>query len=675
MLKRLLTTLVLLCSLSVAKAQVNTDHMIEVGRNALHFEDYVLAVKYFNMVIGAKPYLAKPYYYRAIAKFNLGDYAGAVDDASKAIELSPFVTGSYEIRSWAYALLGKYHEAIEGYKIALENKPYALELWRNYALCYRDIGDYDGAMAVLDTMRAKAPGNTFPLRLRSEIHMKQGDTLAAMANLDTLLTIDKYDHEAYMARAIINLGMKRFEEVEEDLTEAIWLLPQCGYYINRGLARIELGNLRGAMEDYNMAIDIEPQNPLARMNRALLRERVGDYNRAIEDYSFVLECVPDHIRARYARALLLKQTGDWKGAVDDLTKVLEEFPHFDVGYELRAEMYRNMGLGDKAAADDMAAFNAKVWVTHINVDGKNEPTQEEIEKRKRRQEADDLNNYNKQQAAENPDFTYEQKYDSEYRGQIQFKDVYVELCPLYAITYYKKMSEVDGTVHYHHELDLLQHIARLPLPLQLTASEQALDETQIAYHFKDIERQTARFDKDWDEAILHFVRGLDYYLVQDLSAAIDDFTHAIGINGSLWLSYYCRAVARHKQMESVRAEDTSAEDSKSVTLPEDFIAKGRLTDYQLILADLNKVIDLAPDFAYSYYNRGNVLSRLKDYHAAIVSYDEALALEPTLAEAYYNRGITYIFLGENARGVADLSKAGELGLYNAYNLIKRFAKN
>ena len=89
---------------------------------------------------------------------------------------------------------------------------------------------------------------------------------------------------------------------------------------------------------------------------------------------------------------------------------------------------------------------------------------------------------------------------------------------------------------------------------------------------------------------------------------------------------------------------------------------------------MNKAIDLAPDFAYSYYNRGNVLSQLKDYRAAIVSYDEAIALEPNLAEAYYNRGLTYIFVGENARGIADLSKAGELGLYSAYNLIKRFAE-
>ena len=42
------------------------------------------------------------------------------------------------------------------------------------------------------------------------------------------------------------------------------------------------------------------------------------------------------------------------------------------------------------------------------------------------------------------------------------------------------------------------------------------------------------------------------------------------------------------------------------------------------------------------------------------------------AEAYFNRGLTYIYIGENEKGLADLSKAGELGIYQAYNLITRF---
>ena len=672
--RRILLLPLLLCLSLQVRAQVNTDYMMRVGINASYYNDYVLAIKYFNQVISAKPYLAEPYFYRARAKYNLGDFVGAEKDAAKGIDLNPFITGNYEIRSLARIQQKRFVEAISDYETVLGMCPDAINLWRNYSLCSWEIKDYDRAMAAIDSIRSKSPNYTFAFRFRSEILLERGDTLGAIANLDSVLTIDKYDHSAYMARSIINLGLKRYEEVESDLTQAIKLFPDCGHYINRSIAREELGNLRGAMDDLDMAVQLDPDNALARMNRGLMREKVGDYNRAIEDYSFVLECVPDHIRARYARAMLSTQTGDWELAVKDLTKLINEFPDFIDLYTMRAKLYRNMGKDDLALADEIAAINLNVLAMHANIGGNDEPSQEEIEKMKRKKEMQNLNNYKKKEEAKNPRSAYEREFSAEHRGQIQHKDVYVELRPLYAISYYQRKNDIDAMVHYHRELEMVQRTSKLPLPLVITASEQALDEEQIAFHFKDIEKQTARFGEGGEEALLLFARGLDFYLVQDLEAAIDDFTQAIIADGSLWMSYYCRAVARYKQMESARNGNNAPVEVKSASMPADFMMDASINDYQLILSDLNKVIDLAPDFAYSYYNRGNILAWLKDYRAAIVSYNEAIAIEPNLAEAYYNRGLTYIFLGENARGVADLSKAGELGLYSAYNLIKRFAE-
>ena len=48
-----------------------------MGRNALYYEDYVLAIQYFNEVIEAKPYLYEPYYYRGVAKYYLGEIGRA----------------------------------------------------------------------------------------------------------------------------------------------------------------------------------------------------------------------------------------------------------------------------------------------------------------------------------------------------------------------------------------------------------------------------------------------------------------------------------------------------------------------------------------------------------------------------------------------------------------------
>ena len=53
----------------------------------------------------------------------------------------------------------------------------------------------------------------------------------------------------------------------------------------------------------------------------------------------------------------------------------------------------------------------------------------------------------------------------------------------------------------------------------------------------------------------------------------------------------------------------------------------------------------------------------------------AIEKDPNLAEAWYNRGLTYLANKQQQEAISDLSKAGELGLYSAYSIIKRNRKN
>ena len=73
-------------------AQINTDRVLAIGRNALYFEDYVLSIQYFNQVIKSKPWLAEPYFYRAVAKINLDDFKGAEEDCTLCLQRNPFLT-------------------------------------------------------------------------------------------------------------------------------------------------------------------------------------------------------------------------------------------------------------------------------------------------------------------------------------------------------------------------------------------------------------------------------------------------------------------------------------------------------------------------------------------------------------------------------------------------------
>ena len=67
-----------------------------------------------------------------------------------------------------------------------------------------------------------------------------------------------------------------------------------------------------------------------------------------------------------------------------------------------------------------------------------------------------------------------------------------------------------------------------------------------------------------------------------------------------------------------------------------------------------------------------MLCAQKNYDAAIEHYTKAISCDNDFAEAYFNRGLTRIYIDQVEEGIADLSKAGELGIYQAYNLITRF---
>ena len=57
--------------------------------------------------------------------------------------------------------------------------------------------------------------------------------------------------------------------------------------------------------------------------------------------------------------------------------------------------------------------------------------------------------------------------------------------------------------------------------------------------------------------------------------------------------------------------------------------------------------------------------------AAYDDYTQAIALAPELAEAWFNRGLVQLYMKDTRKGCIDLSKAGELGIKEAYIVLKR----
>lgn len=75
------------------------------------------------------------------------------------------------------------------------------------------------------------------------------------------------------------------------------------------------------------------------------------------------------------------------------------------------------------------------------------------------------------------------------------------------------------------------------------------------------------------------------------------------------------------------------------------------------IADYTKAIDLQPDFAQAYLNRGLAHAGQNCPTEAIADYNKAIALQSDYAEAYLNRGATHLAQNRLKEATADFEQA------------------
>ena len=64
-----------------------------------------------------------------------------------------------------------------------------------------------------------------------------------------------------------------------------------------------------------------------------------------------------------------------------------------------------------------------------------------------------------------------------------------------------------------------------------------------------------------------------------------------------------------------------------------------------------------------------------EHIASIDTYTRAIELYPYMGDAYFNRGLVLIYLKDKEKGCIDMSRAGELGIQDAYGIIKKYCED
>ena len=674
--KRMIILAAALLSMVRVEAQINTEQMLNIGRNALYFEDYVLSIQYFNQVIKAKPYLAMPYFYRAVAKINLDDYSGAEADCDKALEINPFIVDAYQVRGIARQTLKKNREAIADYDMGLKYMPEEKVFMVNKAICQEDLKDYDGSEATYSQLLKLYPNYDRGYLARAQLMLAKGDTLRALDDVNKCISLTKGLASAYVIRSQIEMNhQKDYNAALADMNEAIKLEPHfAGYFINRAFMKYNLDDYFGAMADYDYALELDPTSVAAHFNRGLLNVEVSENDKAIKDFTYVLNSDPNNFLARYNRALLYAKTGQYDKAIPDYDAVLEKYPDFEAGLFARSECKRRMG--DVAGGERDYNRSRELQKQKKRIE-EYDPEKDENRTEPEEESASAvMNKFNTLLTVET-DSKITPKYENKSRGRVQDRNFQIDPEPMFFLSYYDVNNKLRETTNYVKELTEINESRLLPFTLVLTNATANLQEQDIDKHFSSIEYYTGLLAASQPRSVDYFARAIDFLMVKNPEAAISDLDKAIGMSEKFALAYFARAYARYVQytMQSLSATatdtPTKSSDAKNMAMlagRKDAMALGE------IIADLDLVLKYSPKNVYAMYDKGYIYMLMQDNTAAVSAYSNAIEVKPDFGEAYYNRGLVYLRLGNKEKGLADLSKAGELGILPSYNVLKRMQR-
>ncbi|WP_430809685.1 MULTISPECIES: tetratricopeptide repeat protein [unclassified Carboxylicivirga] len=677
----------------LTKAQINTDRMLTIGKNALYFEDYVLAIQYFNKVIKVKPYLSDPYFYRGLAKYYLEDYNGAELDLNTCLRKNPFLVDAYNVRGIIMSKKDNHERAIKDYSQGLRIEPGNINLLINRGNSHSASENYEAAIEDFDRIIKKKPSLLSAYLSRGAAKIHAGDSLGALADYSHVVKLNPYLSDGFAFRGILYYQMQRFQEALQDYNKVIELKSDYpGYYMTRGVIRYQLDDLRGTMADFDKVIKLDPKNSVAYNNRGILRAQIGDKNRAIEDFSRVLALDPSDLLTLYNRALLFLDLGQSKRALNDFNIIIDNYPNFGPAYYNRSLAKQNLGDINGARLDYSTAVkldadkrNQQDMLAAKDNKSAGKQTKENGRKATRKKSDKDIRNYDKLAVLD--DFGEEEQEEEEFesiRGKIQNRDIFIDLEPVFGLTYYPGDTLLSRPPYYEKEVMAFNKKELYERPLVITNREVEAEGLQYIRLTNAINNITEELQDDATDRAILITRGVLYSMVMNYSSAMADYNELLKSDPNNVVALFNRAYARHKMVEIIKALEAETKVDNNVMLQGPIKSRGTsstnipdhestsILDYELILQDLNRVIELSPNFEAAYYNRAIIHCIKRNFLQGVEDFTRAIERNPEFAEAYFNRGLTLIYLEEEARGTADLSKAGELGIYKAYNVIKRY---
>ena len=297
------------------------------GKIALNAKNYEKAIGDFEKAIDENPENGEAHYYLAICYKEQEDYAKMITHLEKAEQLLPKkAEDCKKLRQDGWSALfesgkknaeeEKWEEAKDDFTLAQRISPDVEQGLRYLGFIWQKLGDNDSAYAYYSRAYEVAP--------------------------EEVVVIEEY------ANFCFNIG--KFEEAEGLFKKLLEKDPNDARAMQMlGVIYSDKDDLQLAVEYYNKALDIEPDNSQLWFNLGVLYfQRLKDNDKAIDAFKRAVELQPEDKDAFVNLSIALIMANRFDEAVEKLSVFVEEYPEECTGWDLYSQALLRKGLRKQA---------------------------------------------------------------------------------------------------------------------------------------------------------------------------------------------------------------------------------------------------------------------------------------------------------------------------------------
>lgn len=262
-------------------------------------------------------------YKSGMKAFEAGDYEVAASELSEAINQDPEENDYYLAYGDVLIALEEYEEAINYFEQVItdedkkEDKENNKKAYYGIGISFYYMEQYNNAIEQFNkaiSIEVLKDWDVDILEYKADAQLQASLYMEAKDAFDTLIDMDDGVGQFYKKRAIVYKELGDYEKAMEDIDMAIELEPSnYGYYFDKYFILVDLNEEDEAKVTLQSTMNIEANDETDRFNNAKANYYLENYDEAFEGFTDTFKEGVEE--SNYYLARIMEQKGDLEGAI------------------------------------------------------------------------------------------------------------------------------------------------------------------------------------------------------------------------------------------------------------------------------------------------------------------------------------------------------------------------